>query len=120
MAGKKPPITHEPQCGYFRRKMVRGGPWVPVEIYLKYSTDMDGDLVSPEVMVCNVNGKACDPEDQWTYVAGSPITLVEYEYLRRLSVWARTSDSNEPLADPRKKIDMMTTPIPVFKKKRKK
>jgi hypothetical protein len=120
MEGKNPPITHEPQCGWFKRKLIKGGPWVPVAIYLISPTDEDGNLDGPEEMRCYVNGKAADPEDQWTYVADKPITLQEFDYLVDLAGWAKKNDDREPLANPTKKINHLETPIPVFKTRKRK
>ncbi len=120
MEGKNPPITHEPQCGWFKRKLVKGGPWVPVSIFLISPTDEDGNLDGPEEMRCYVNGKAADPGEQWTYVADRPITLQEFDYLVDLAGWAKKNDDREPLANPTKKINHLETPIPVFKTRKRK
>lgn len=120
VAGKRPPITHETQCGYFTRRMVKGGPLVPVRIWLEQNIDEDGLLRQPEVMKCLVNGKEADADDQWTYVADNPVTPGQYDYLLDLSVYAKRYNADEPLASPRKAINHLTTPIPEFKSKRKK
>lgn len=79
VAGKEPAITHEPQCGWFRRKLVKGGPFVPVRIFLEQPTDAkSGELVGDEVMRCEVNGKRRPPEEEWTWIADKPISREEY------------------------------------------
>jgi hypothetical protein len=121
MAGENPPITHEPQCGWFKRKMIKGGPWVPVTIYIIGERDEEtGELLGPEVMKCLVNGREADPDDQWTYVADKPITITEYDYLFDLGAWAKKNDDREPLANPTKKINHLDTPVPVFKSRKRK
>jgi hypothetical protein len=113
------PITHEPQCGFFKQRLVRGGPWVGVHIGYSFLTDENGELVSDEVLTCTVDGKPADPEQVWTYVAKRPISSEEYRFLMNLSAYAKARDPDEPLAQPRKPINDLTTPIPVLKRKRR-
>lgn len=120
LAGKKPPITHEPQPGYYARRLVKGGPYVPVAIYMVSPVDDDGNLTGPEYLTCVVDGKLANPEDQWTYVADNPIPESEHRYLEATSRYAKTYDANEPLANPRKAIDHLATPIPEFTPKKRK
>lgn len=120
LAGKKPPITHEPQPGYYARRLVKGGPLVPVAIYLGGPVDDDGNLTGPETLTCVVDGKLANPEDQWTYVADNPIPEREHRYLEVSSSYAKAHDANEPLANPRKAINHLATPIPEFKSKKRK
>ena len=79
LAGKTPATTHEPQCGWFRRKLVKGGPFVPARIYLDQVTDPEtGELTGDEVMRCEVNGEQREPDSEWTWLADKPISRTEY------------------------------------------
>jgi hypothetical protein len=113
------PPTHEPQPGYFKQRLVRGGPWVPVRIWYDFTLDDNGELASDEVLKCEVDGKPADPETVWTYVAKRTISKAEFQFLGSLSAYAKARDPDEPLAQPRKPIDHLTTPIPVLKRKRR-
>jgi hypothetical protein len=116
VAGHAPPIHAEPQCGFFRRKLVRGGPWVPVVIWTVQVLDAAGELAESERLRCSVNGLERDPEDEWGWVATGPITEKEFNYLCALGDWAEAHSPNDPAATPRQKIDFMTVPLPQFKK----
>ncbi|MBX3490861.1 5'-3' exonuclease H3TH domain-containing protein [Parvibaculum sp.] len=106
LAGLKPPIHSEPHCGFFQRRMVRGGVWVPVAIWLEQDIDADtGELLSDERLVCAVGGKEADADAEWTHCAGNPITEEEYRYLVARAEWARDFAPNEPAAQPYRKID---------------
>lgn len=75
----------EPQCGFFQRKVQVYNSlktyWVPAKIYLVQEVDEEtGELVSPEVIACVVDGVRKDPLVEWTWVAGHPIS--EKSYLR--------------------------------------
>lgn len=119
LAGEKPPITSEPHAGWYKRKLVKGGPWVAAAIWWHGPVDADGEPDGDEVLLCAVDGTHQDPEEQWTYLAANPITEQEYRYLCALRAYAQAHDSAEPLAEPRKAIDRLTAPIPTFKKRKR-
>lgn len=115
LAGRKPPIHEsEPQCGWFRRRLVRAGPWVPARIWLEQEVDEEtGELVADEVLCCEVCGEPKDPYDQWTWLAGQPISEEEFNHLMAVRRWAGWNEvESEPLANPRKSIDHLKSQIP--------
>lgn len=119
VAGDRPPITEDPEEGFYKRRLVKGGPWVPVQIWIEAERDEAGDLMSDEVVRCTVDGRLADVESHWTYCAGSPISEAEFDYLSRTSQYAKAHDSREPLSNPRKRIDPLSFPLPTFKRKKK-
>ncbi len=75
-----PRIEDEPQCGFYKRRMVRGGPFVPVAIYLDQEIDPEtGELTAPEELRAIENGRPVDPLRAWLYAR--PISVAEYEAL---------------------------------------
>lgn len=60
---------------------MRGGPWVPVRIFVEREVDIEtGELTSPEVFVMEVAGKrASNPARAFHYL--TPIPRAEYERL---------------------------------------
>jgi hypothetical protein len=106
LAGLNPPIHSEPHCGFFWRRMVRGGPKVPVAIWILQDIDEEtGELLSDERMLCAVGGKEANADDQWTHCAGNPISEAEYRYLAAEAEWSREYKPSNPSAQPHKKID---------------
>ncbi len=81
VAGERVPrVEDEPQCGYFKRRMVRGGPFVPVEIWMEQDIDPEtGELTAPERLRAICNGNLCNPVTTWTYCR--PISASEYDGL---------------------------------------
>ena len=117
LKGEAVAVMDDPQPGFFRRRLVRGGPFVPVKVWLEQSIDVEsGEIDGDSVLKCIVDGFEANPEDHWTYICDQPISEEDYEYLWRLSDYARLHDRREPLANPRKKINLMTVPFPTFKK----
>lgn len=70
----------EPQPGFYKRRYVRGGPFVPVEIWLEQQIDPEtGELTADEQLRAVCNGERCNPYTVWTYCRA--ITLEEYDAL---------------------------------------
>lgn len=79
VAGKKPAITSEPQCGWFKRQLRKDGPYVGARIFMEQPMDREtGELIGDEVMRCEVDGKRRVPEEEWLWLAGDPITLEDF------------------------------------------
>ena len=81
VAGERVPrVEDDPQPGFYKRRIVKGGPFVPVEIYIERETDTDtGDLTADERLAAIQNTKPVDPGKVWTYCR--PISREEYDAL---------------------------------------
>lgn len=120
IAGDKPAITAEPQAGFYKRRLVKGGPFVPVHIWIERELDEAGDLLSDEVVKCTVDGVLADVDSHWSYCCARPITEAEFDYLSRVSSYAKANDTREPLANPRRRINSLSFPLPTFKTTKRK
>jgi len=79
---RHPRFEDEPQCGFFRLRMVKNGPWVAARIFCEREVDAaTGELLGDERMVCEVGGERRDPSRVWTSVR--PITREAYDALVR-------------------------------------
>jgi hypothetical protein len=114
LAGEKQQITTEPRPGYYRRRLVKGGPWVGVRIYLDQIVGDDGELLSDEVMKAECDGAPCDPEDAWIASCDHPITREDYRYYVSAAAWDKTFDPVAPAANPKKAVDWHTVKPPTF------
>ncbi|MBS8227133.1 hypothetical protein [Vannielia litorea] len=107
LAGENPP-RHDglPECGWFKRRLVKNGPWVPVRIYIEREIDpATGELTCDEIMRIEVEGlDGGDPANHWTYL--TPITRREFDHL----VDYRLRDSR--MLDARQRIDLSNAPTP--------
>lgn len=120
LAGEKPAITENPEPGFFKRRLVKGGPWVPVQIWIEEERDEAGDLMADQVVKCTVDGVLADVDAHWSYCCARPITEAEFDYLSRVSAHAKARAPREPLAHPRKRIDPLKFPLPTFSKPKRK
>lgn len=83
LAGRNPP-DHEglPECGWFKTRLVKGGPWVPAKIWIRREIDADtGELTAPEEYLCEVDGRRRDAALAWGSLCKNPISREEYDAL---------------------------------------
>ena len=114
LAGKSQPIHDgDPQPGFYRRRMVRHGPWVPVRIWLEQPIDDEtGELTGDETLRCEVDGRDADPFRHWTYVADQPISEADFDYMREHAAWALRHAPDHPIANPNSPVDWDRARIP--------
>ena len=114
LAGEKPPMhDSDPKPGFYQRRLVKGGPMVPVRIWLDQAIDDEtGELIGDETLRCEVNGRPADPEDVWSYVADSPISEADFDLMRRRIAWATAHAPDHPIATPNKPVDWTTARVP--------
>lgn len=76
--------VHEglPECGFFRTRLVRLGPWAPASIWVEQALDqVTGELTEPEVYRCLVDGERRNPVTAWISLASNPITREAHDRL---------------------------------------
>lgn len=108
--GKIVAVGLEPQVGWYKRKLVSGGPFVPARIWLHQEVE-GGELVDDEYLRCEVNGKEVDVLDSWARLWNNPISEAEFRYLEATRKWAEQHSPFDPAARPRERLDMMQTPV---------
>ena len=113
LAGKKPVITDEPQAGWYKRVLVKGGVMVPARIWVYQNVDREtGELVEDELLQCEVNGQYADAQDQWSWLASNPISRAEFNYLMASIDHAVRHEPDDAFADPRRPVDLNSLPLP--------
>lgn len=107
----------EPQPGWYKRKLAKGGVFVPARIWLDAVVDIGtGELLEPETLLCEVNGIRHDAYDQWSWLCGHPITEDEFRYLTALREHALRHEPDLPIANPQRPVDWLNAPMPTFRK----
>jgi hypothetical protein len=95
-------VLDKPEVGFYRTKLCKGGPWVPVRIFLQHPTDpLTGEVLterSPTLMA-EKNGEPTDPHAVWAWCCDKPISADEYEVMRGF-----------PVENPTKPIDLNKLP----------
>ncbi|KEP68834.1 hypothetical protein DL1_08680 [Thioclava dalianensis] len=83
LAGEDPPLHDgQPECGWFKTKLVKGGPWVAARIWVEREIDPEtGELAQPETYRCEIDGERRNAENAWSRVCKNPITRGEHDAL---------------------------------------
>lgn len=103
MRGENPPRHDgDPQCGWYRMQKVKGGPWVPVEIWCEQVTDETGELCQPERMRADAFGENLDAEEIWTWL--TPISRQEFDRITQFRL------QNEHRYESGQRIDLGAAP----------
>lgn len=69
-----------PECGWFKTRLVKDGPWVPAKIWVERDIDpVTGELTAPEEYRAEVDGMSRDPAKIWTFL--KPISRAEFDEL---------------------------------------
>ena len=117
MAGNNPPMHDgDPQCGWYRSRLIKGGPPVPVAIWMHQPVDDDGELTDQEALKCTVLGKERDPFELWTWVCGDPISKNEYHFILDSIHWAKKNEPHTPEANPHLTVNWATLAPHTFTK----
>lgn len=94
--------------GFYRTKLVKGGPWVGVRFDVTPPAfGEDGEPLWDFAYSLTIDGKERDPFDG-RVVSGEPITKAEFSYLERMREHAITHEPDMPEANPRQKVDFNT------------
>jgi hypothetical protein len=124
LAGENPPIHEdEPQCGFFRTRLIKGGIVVASRIYVRQIVSQLGFLQFCEVMRCEIGDARFDVGSSWPWLCKNPIKKSEYLFLLEQAAWAKRFDKESPHACPFMPVDytiVKIPPMPKRKRKRKK
>lgn len=83
LAGNFGPVhDSDPQPGFYRKRVSRSGPFVPVAIW-----EQEGKIIA----ICD--GKEANADDLWTYVCQYPVTEQQYHARVESGKWHDESDA---------------------------
>lgn len=112
--------THHPDKpveGLYKRRMVRGGPWVPVHIAKHCKCTIGGgddnkihawneDCDRNPPLTALISGVMLEDANQhFSYCCGQEISQQEYDHLLGLGDWAEKHADQDPYANPDQAID---------------
>ncbi len=71
LRGEKRPVQESnPQCGFYKRRTSKDGPWLPIAFW----RNNDGEIV------CRFQGILVDPLEHWTFAAKYPVNETPYRH----------------------------------------
>lgn len=110
--GVRQPYVDAVQDGWFKRRLVAGGPWVAARIWRTIETDfVTGKETGFDIVRCEVNGRAMNPLRQWDALQRFPISVADFDYMAAKSDWAKKHAPESPDASPHLKIDWNKVPL---------
>lgn len=112
-------IPDLPQCGFYQRRLVKGGAMLPARIWREPEIDFEtGKPTGGDVLNCEVAGEAKDALDQWGWIASNPVKKSAYERLKKEFGDARAGVTDSPIGKPFESVDFHTIKPPMFGRKR--
>ncbi len=108
-------IINKPIPGFFKMRLVKGGPWVPALIYRPCPLELHPETFQwidrwPHLKA-EIDGMPVSVDRIWT--SGRIIPVAEYLYLTADRAWVRQYAPDLPEARPKEAIDIGTLP-PIF------
>lgn len=118
------PRIDAPQIGFFRTRLVKGGPYVPARIHRPCHCTVNGGDANTEhpwrdtcdrhpPLQGEQDGKPISAFALWPRVIGSEITEAEYRFMTADAEWCRAHAPQEPAANPGQRLDLRSQP-PIF------
>jgi hypothetical protein len=110
----------QPVAGFYRTRLVKRGPWVPVLIWYGQPI-VDGETLDRSWRWCVcLNDETCQDDDGtrvpidvfrvWPECSGQPIAQAEYEFMVKRVRWAREHAPQSPYANPYEPIELGALP----------
>lgn len=105
-----PPVVGDwpPTAGFYRGRMVRGGPWLAIRIWFGPPLDPDTgeECDRAKRWQATRGGAEADPRQLWPYVANHPIAEAEFNYMSALRAHAVKHEPDMPEAAPTSPVDL--------------
>lgn len=103
-----------PVAGFYRMRLRASAPFVGVQIW--HGAPLDPVTFEPldrsHRWCAAINGRPVEIGEVWPRCARDPIAAADYAYLTTLQGWAARNAPESPLADPTRRVDPLTAPLP--------
>jgi len=103
---KRGTIPDLPQCGWYKRHLVKGGCWVAGRIWRDPESDFaTGKRTGRDILMCMVGGERRDVLSEWMKLCTQPIKEEDYSHMIAVAKWAKQHSPSSCEAVPTKAID---------------
>ena len=105
--------TDEPVEGLYRMRLRFGGVYVGIRIWYgpPHEPWTGEEMDRSWRWQAHMNGRYIEIDRVWPKCAGAPIDQAEYDYLSGLQAWAEQNAPDSGLADPRKPLSPLHSPL---------
>ena len=109
-----PVDANKPIAGFYRMKLVRGGPWLAVKLWHGPPNDPETgeELDRSHRWQALLDGAEVEVWRVWPSCAVEPISESDYGFMLANSAWVKQHSPEEPAANPSQPIDLMRAPSP--------
>lgn len=103
-----------PVAGFYKMRLCSGAVPVGIRIWWGQPLDpIDGSVLDRSFRWnASANGQLIELERVWPRCAGDAITEAEAQYLTTLQSWGEQNAPDSPQANPNKRVDFLTAPLP--------
>jgi 5'-3' exonuclease len=113
-------IPELPQAGFYERRLVAGGAFMPARIWREVELDLDTGLpTGNDYLMCEVDGRRRDPMAEWGRLAMRPVKRDTYDFEVADVAHAKRYRPTDPKANPHKPIDILAAPVSLNPKARR-
>ncbi len=116
-ANEAPRQIDRPRPGYFKLRLIKGGPYVPARLWLSPPRDpLTGEMLDripgPVVQVAHFPVTDDPRRVAQVWESGETISPATHAYMCVKADWARTYSPHAPAANPLRRVDLLTAPPP--------
>lgn len=110
-------VSQDPTPGFYRYRLRAGAVKGVVRIWYGPPNDpVTGEPLDRSWRhQAEFNGKPIELEDVWPKCGGEPVTEAEYRRAIARQDWAREAAPTSAYADPKRKADLLSEPLPSFR-----
>jgi len=102
----------KPEPGFFRVRLIKGGPQVAARLFTPCPVDPEfgHHIDRSRHLLAEINGRLYGSTKMvwWVWLTGRRTTGPDFEYLTDLAGWCRNHDARDPMAKPHKAVDPRT------------
>lgn len=108
------PRIDQPIAGYYRMTLRKGGHPVGIRIWHGQPLDpVTGEPMDRSLRwQATANNRPVDLDRVWPQCLRNPINRAEHDYLAAKQDWAERAAPETAIADPRRRVDLLTAPAP--------
>ncbi len=95
------PIQATP--GFFKTRLIAGGPWVPARLWYEAERDELGAICDDVRFFAEIDGQPTDPFSPrgWPW---RRISVVDFQFMTAAAAWDREYDPQSPAANPERPV----------------
>lgn len=101
-----------PEPGFYRTRLVQGGPFVPARIWIvRTMCPATREPMADDVYHAIAAGRPVSVWNVWPWWGKSPISRADYDHMEAVRTWATAHAPNDPAARPLQAVTAGELPV---------